>query len=96
MNLQNIFCGIIFCISLAALVIACLAYTKPKIPTPRKSSIELTQQLEAYIINKFNLSPTMNQQKFLALPKDLQNIIKADAQIWREDHTVCGHGDQLH
>ena len=28
MNLQSLFCGILFCISVAALVIACLAFTK--------------------------------------------------------------------
>ena len=27
-NLQSLFCGILFCISVAALVIACLAFTK--------------------------------------------------------------------
>ena len=28
MNLQSLFCGILFCISIAALIIACLAFTK--------------------------------------------------------------------
>ena len=27
-NLQNIFCGILLCISIAALIMACLAFTK--------------------------------------------------------------------
>ena len=27
MNLQSLFCGILFCISITALIIACLAYT---------------------------------------------------------------------
>ena len=27
-KLESLFCGILFCISIAALVIACLAYTK--------------------------------------------------------------------
>ena len=29
-KLENLFCGILFCISIAALVISCLAYTKKK------------------------------------------------------------------
>ena len=27
-NLQSLFCGILFCISITALIIACLAFTK--------------------------------------------------------------------
>ena len=30
MNLQSLFCGIIFCLSITALIIACLAFTKGK------------------------------------------------------------------
>ena len=29
-NLQSLFCGILFCISITALIIACLAFTKGK------------------------------------------------------------------
>ena len=28
MNLQSLFCGVLLCISISALIIACLAYTK--------------------------------------------------------------------
>ena len=33
-KLESLFCGILFCISIAALVIACLAYTKKKSGIP--------------------------------------------------------------
>ena len=32
MHTESLFCGILFCISLVALIIACLAYTKKELP----------------------------------------------------------------